>query len=377
MGARIGLTIALACVLAGCAAPPPPTPIARTEAPFTLPGGRVLYSNAGTDLWTSAPDKTDRRQLTRDGAASGDGYAGGRWSPDGKLVAAERVMAKENGSALWLVSVPDGSAVRLTRPDTFLDGFAWSPDGRSLAYGELTSGGTLAAGGSLVGGVGDVKLYEIATKTTTVVGPGTHPTFSPDGKQLGWAHSSGAIAAYDLKTATTTFLVNLADLTRYSTANAPRGMGLLGGPVWSADSQRIAYAAIERGPILEALQIVYVQDAKPLAPPKQWAIGKTGAVHHVADLRWAPTGSTLAYAIINAQPHHHWIGTIDPAKGELSPLFDSVRHFLDFTWSPDGSLLLLQLDDDDAWAFIDPRKPGVAKRLEPGGWRPDWCRCAT
>jgi len=366
--------VLFAFALAGCTSTPAPTATPSRSA-VALPSGRVLFSQGGVDLWSRAADGSARREITRDGASSGDSYVGGRWSPDGALIAAERVMSKENGSALWLVDARDGSATRLTRPDTFLDGYAWSADGRTLAFGELTSGGTLAAGGSLVGGVGDVHLYDVATKKDIAIGPGTHPAFSPDGRSLGYAHSSGAIAVYDLTAAATSFLVNLADLTRYSVTNAPRGMGLLGGPVWSADSRSVAYAAIERGPILEALQIVYVQEAKPGAPPKQWAIGKTGAVHHVADLRWSPTAPLLAYAIINAQPHHHWIGTIDPTGTQLRPLFDSVGHFLDFTWSPDGSVLLLQLDDDDAWAFIDPRREGIARRLEPGGWRPDWCRC--
>jgi Tol biopolymer transport system component len=333
------------------------------------------------DLWYGAPDGSGRTQLTRDGATSGDGYLGGRWSPDGSLVAAERSIANESGNALFLVGVASGRAERLTRPGTFLDGYVWSPDGRYLAYGELTSGGTLASGGSLSGGVGDVRLYDVRDRTTRVLGPGNHPSFAPDGKTVGYAHVSGALALVDLASGTTSYLTTLADLSRRSAAIAPKGMGLIGGPVWSHDGALVAYAAIERGPILEALQIVYVQEAKPFAPTKQWSIGKTGAVHHVAELRWSPSARTLGYAIINAQPHHHWIGTISPDSPELHPLFDSVPHFLDFAWAPDGSSILLQLDDEDAWIFLDPRGTSATSpprlRVAPGGWRPDWCSCGA
>jgi Tol biopolymer transport system component len=212
--------------------------------------------------------------------------------------------------------------------------------------------------------------------TDRVVAPGNHPTFSPDGQRIAFDHPVGAIATVAVSGSEPTFLVNLADLTRVSSGSAPKGMGLLGAPQWSSDGKLIAYSAIERGELLEALQIIYVQDAVPGAPPKQWTIGKTGAIHHVADLQWSPTASVLAYSFIYAQPHHHYIGTIDPAKPQqLRPLYDSAKHFLDFSWSPDGSLILLQVDDDDAWIYVQPTG-GRIQRQTPGGWRPDWCRCA-
>lgn len=344
-----------------------------TTAPLVLPGGRVLFSLGGIDLWSSAPDGSARRQITTDGSAGG--YLGARWSPDGSRIAAERSVAGESGNALFLI---DGQrSVRLTAPDTFLDGLSWSPSGRHLAYASLSSGGTLAAGGSLVGGVGDIHVFDTATGIDRIVGPGTHPAFSPDGLRIGYAHPSGAIAATLLDGSDTAFLATLQGLSRGSAAIAPKGMGLIGGPQWSADGKRIAYAAIERGPILEALQIVYVQDALPGAPVKQWPLGKTGAIHHVAELRWSPTAPVLAYSIVNAQPHHHWIGTIDPDDSMVHELYESSDHFLDYTWSPDGRVIIVQVDADDSWAYLVPGRSGVALRRSPGGWRPDWCACPS
>ena len=320
--------------------------------------------------------------MTTDGAAGG-GYLGGRWSPDGMLVAAERAVPGDGGSSLFLVR-PGSAPLRLTKPDTFLDGYGWSPDGRYLTYGEVISGGTAAAGGSLAGAVGDVHLYDVTAATNMIVGPGTHPAFTPDGTHLGYAHVSGAIALADLrvlesgqpKEFPTQMLVTLADLTRYSTTIAPKGMGLIGGPQFSSDGKLMAYAAIEKGPILEAEQIVYTQVTVAGAPPKLWVIGKTGAIHHVADLRWSPTAPVLAYSIINAQPHHHWLSIIEPATGQRRELYDSAKHFLDFTWSPDGAILLVQVDDGDEWLYFRPDRAGPIGRVAPGGWRPEWCRCA-
>jgi len=327
------------------------------------------------DLWQGAPDGSARRQITSDGAPTGNGYTGGRWSPDGSLIAAERNLAAESGTGLYLVDPNAGTSTRLSRPDTFIDGYAWSPDGRQVTFGQLTSGGTSGPGGGVIGGVGEVLLYDVGSKVTRALGPGTHPSFSPDGKQVGFAHASGSVALVELATSHVTHLATLADLSRHSVQPAPRGMGLIGGPVWSADGRQIAFAAIENGPILEAVQIVYVQEPKPGAPPKQWAIGKTGAVHHVAELRWSPTRALLGYSLINAQPHHHWLGVIDPGQPQLRELHNSVQHFIDYTWAPDGETMLLQLDDEDAWAVFRLGRPGIAYRTAPGGWRPDWCRC--
>ena len=373
-------------IVAACSAQPPQTARPTTTAPpdgapTGLPAGKVLFSKEGLDLWTAAPDGSGRVAVTSDGA-SGGGYLGARFAPDGTLIAAERIAPGEGGSALFLIR-PGAAPLRLSKPNTFLDGYAWSPDGRYLTYGEVISGGTAAAGGSLAGAVGDVHLYDVTTGTDMVVGPGTHPSFTPDGSRLGYAHVSGAIALADLrplgagtsKEFSTQMLVTLADLSRISTVSASRGMGLIGGPQFSADGKLVAYAAIEKGPILDAVQIVYTQEVAAGAPPKLWVIGKTGAIHHVAELRWSPTAPLLAYSIINAQPHHHWLNVIDPARGQRLELYNSAKHFLDFTWSPDGGVILLQGDDGDEWLYFRPDRAGPIGRIAPGGWRPEWCRC--
>ncbi|MBI2774243.1 MAG: PD40 domain-containing protein [Chloroflexi bacterium] len=350
-----------------------------TAAPAGLAPGRVVYSRYGLDLWASAPDGSGRAALTTDGASGP--YLSARPAPDGKLIAAERSMPGDPGTSLYLLR-PAVAALRLTRPDMFLDGYAWSPDGRYLAYGEVASGITAAAGGLTgIGAVGDVHLYDVGAAKDIVVGPGTHPAFSPDGARLGFAHLGGAIAVADVRaladrgSSAFQILTTLADLTRYSTQTAPKGMGLIGGPQFSADGKYVAYAAIEKGPILEAEQIVYVQEASPGAPPTLFVVGKTGAIHHVADMRWSPTAPVLSYTIINAQPHHHWLYVIDARTGERRELYDSQKHFLDHTWSPDGKTILVQVDDGDEWLYFRPERAGPVGRIAPGGWHPEWCAC--
>ncbi|HEX9549215.1 MAG TPA: hypothetical protein VF942_17880, partial [Acidimicrobiales bacterium] len=153
---RLTTAALLAFIVAACSPQLPANHIATPEvttapvgAPKDLAPGRILYSQGGVDLWSSAPDGTGRQAVTHDGSAGG--YLSAKWSPDGSLVAAERAMPGENGSTLFVLR-PNGSNRRLTAVDTFLDGYAWSPNGRYLAYGEVISGATAAAGGlTLIG----------------------------------------------------------------------------------------------------------------------------------------------------------------------------------------------------------------------------------
>src|SRR5688500_7046734 len=131
---RATCLVAAVFIATACAGQVPqisrPTPLSTTppdRAPAGLPTGRVLFSKGGIDLWSAAPDGSGRVSVTTDGAAAG-GYLGARWSPDGTLIAAERALPGEGGSQLFVVRA-GAAPVRISRQDTFLDGYAWSPDG--------------------------------------------------------------------------------------------------------------------------------------------------------------------------------------------------------------------------------------------------------
>ena len=72
----------------------------------------------------------------------------------------------------------------------------------------------------------------------------------------------------------------------------------------------------------------------------------------------------------------HALSRVRPLPQKERELYDSAKHFLDFTWSPDGAILLVQVDDGDEWLYFRPDRAGPIGRVTPGGWRPEWCRCA-
>lgn len=55
-----------------------------------------------------------------------------RWSLDGTRVAF--VSDRDKGTCLFVLPLAGGEARRLTPPDGFVHDFAWSPDGRLIAY---------------------------------------------------------------------------------------------------------------------------------------------------------------------------------------------------------------------------------------------------
>lgn len=344
-------------------------PEAERGLTSTIDAARVVYSDQ-TELWIASARGEAARRLTNDGALMP--YLSGRWSPDGRFVAAERSGLNDAGTRLALVRVADGVSRMVSGPGKFLDGYDWSPDGRWLVYSLIQEGGTFA-GGALVGGQGEIRLYDIAQEVDRRIGDGVHPAFTSQGREIGYAHNAGGIAITSLDGASTRLLYRERDLSAFALQQAPKGIGLLGGPLWSPDGSAVAFAALERGPVDEAQQVIFVLPTSGQAP-RVYPIGKTGALHHVAALRWSPTSQQLAYALVYAEPHHHVIGVIDAGSATTRPLYDSSPHFLDFSWSPDGRMLLLGLDSEATWLLLRPDRGGVIGRFG-SGWRPDWCAC--
>ncbi|MHC2998088.1 S9 family peptidase [Microbacterium sp. HJ5] len=88
----------------------------------------LVANRAVGQLWrVELPDGTPRR-LTRGTADSGP-----RLSPDGTVVAFVRADGKGKAQ-VWVVAAAGGEPVQATDSALGVDGFAWSPDGRTLAF---------------------------------------------------------------------------------------------------------------------------------------------------------------------------------------------------------------------------------------------------
>ena len=157
-------------------------------------------------------DRTDRRQIYLISPQGGeaepltaleDGVGGGfAWSPDGRTIAYAATEAKPAAvkdrdkkygefqvveqdhrmTHLFTIDVATRATKTLTSGAFTVGSFAWSPDGRSIAFDhrvnpELKNGGS--ADISIVT-VGDASIRKLVTQD----GPDTNPVWSPDGSRI-------------------------------------------------------------------------------------------------------------------------------------------------------------------------------------------------
>jgi dipeptidyl aminopeptidase/acylaminoacyl peptidase len=158
----IAAAVAAASPTPAAAAPAPPAPppkapltIAATTQPLTLEalrrsvgvrepqispdGKRVVYVR-GVGDYKADVEKTElvlvdvasgaRRVLTQDR----DDVSNPTWSPDGTRIAFLAAPGKDQPPEIYVLSLDGGDAKRITRAAGALQGVAWRPDGRALAY---------------------------------------------------------------------------------------------------------------------------------------------------------------------------------------------------------------------------------------------------
>ncbi|HKP29463.1 MAG TPA: hypothetical protein VJU15_08665, partial [Gemmatimonadales bacterium] len=111
--------------------------LAAADAPSISPDGRTVayqvvtpdWSQDGftVQVWVVNADGGGMRQVTK-GASS----RSARWSPDGQRLAF--LSSRGSGTQVYLMRMPDGPPVQLTRADNGVDDFRWSPDGRQIGF---------------------------------------------------------------------------------------------------------------------------------------------------------------------------------------------------------------------------------------------------
>jgi serine/threonine-protein kinase len=266
-------------------------------------GGRLAYigsQGAGTDIWIYDLQRGSKTRLTKGGDNSFP-----VWSPDNRYVVfhapAGVFWTRADGASEPRPLLP--ASARFQFPTSF------SPDGKLLAYSELTSDGkgeirmvpVESGSGQLTAGKPRVFL-----KTTTAQ---TLPTFSPDGRWLAYASAEGG--SYEV------YVRAFPDNGTQVQISAAGGIV----PVWSRNSHELFYRT-EDNRIMVAN---YTVKAGTLVAdkPRLWTEKQLAFVGYGVNLDLAPDGKRFI-ALLSA-------GGSEPAERQshvrlVVNFFDEVRR---------------------------------------------------
>ncbi len=195
-----------------------------------------------------------------------------RWSPDGRYLAFLSG-GRERGKAsqVWLYALASGELQQVSKIDSGVSDFDWSPDARHLVLVVESGGSPEKPTAPIVidrfrfkrDGVGylgvarsHLQLLDLAARTVRPLTSGPYdevlPAWSPDGSQIAFVSRRGPDAdrhdnwdIYLIEPVPGAKAERLTH-TKYAESN-PESWG--GRPVWSPDSQRLAYT-IDRDPSL-------------------------------------------------------------------------------------------------------------------------------
>ena len=200
-----------------------PKPIQLTSSPMAL--SFTYPSKDGKKLFLVG--RTFHGQLMRYDLKSG------QFSPFLGGISADMVAFSKDGQWVAYVSYPDGTLWRSKLDGserlklTFGPGYAavprWSPDGKQILYGSLTTAAKPA------------RIYEVSTEGGTPrlllpddPQPQQDPNWSPNGSKIVFAGSSNDAAS----------TVRILDLTTHQVSTLPGSQGLY-APRWSPDGRYI------------------------------------------------------------------------------------------------------------------------------------------
>jgi dipeptidyl aminopeptidase/acylaminoacyl peptidase len=322
---------------------------------------------AGTVAESAVDAPAARRTLTPDDLYRVKDVSDPHVSPDGLWVAyvvtGNDRGADEARSAIWMVSWDGTQKVALTASAEGTAKPRWSPDGRYLAYLSIPAGSDKAQVMLMDRRGGDARPI------THVNGDIGEYAWSPDGKRLAFAMERGEEAA--VPKAPQPIVIDALhfkdDADGYLGSGRGRHLYLIDVdskrvdalttddkfnedlPVWSPDARRIAFIrTLEKGPDPDGRTDLDVIDAQPGAAPRRLARPYAPNTQSVA---FSPDGLLIGY-LQGLEPKFNAymqdrLFVIAAAGGAPRPLTGKLdRAVASFAFAADSASITIAVEDD-------------------------------
>jgi Tol biopolymer transport system component len=240
----------------------------RVGSPQISPDGRsVAYTlretnwddnEYETEIWlANATNASAPRQLTNGRKSS----LSPAWTPDGSRLAF--VSDRTDKRQIYLINPGGGEAEALTSVEDGVNNFAWSPDGRTIAY--TATEPKSAAMKEREKKFGEFEIVDqeyrmthlfatdVATRTTRTLTSGAFTVgsfqWSPDGSSIAFDHRVNSSPASGGSADTSIVTVANASVRPLVTQEGPDSQ-----PVWSPDGTEIAFETAMANPSFYSLQ---------------------------------------------------------------------------------------------------------------------------
>ncbi len=164
--------------------------------------------------------------------------------PSGTIVFRQYLDANQYRGALFTEQSDGTHRVQLTQPATGETDAepAWSPDGTKIVFTKLTGTGTADEDHQveLMNADGTNPVALTSRTSAGTINFNDQAVFSPNGKQIAYAHGDGDPAAQQLKN-TGIFVMNADGSDPHEIVTMPPYAGDVGGIAWSPDGTQLLY----------------------------------------------------------------------------------------------------------------------------------------